>query len=123
MQKEIRLLGIADTPAIQQQGLQFVRTMEPNTGMLFRFDNNRVLNFWMLNTYVPLDIGFMAGGRLVRKERMIPLSRRTISSGSPCSMALETRAGDLSDVPIGARLELSPDGKIATLKDGEDDRS
>jgi uncharacterized membrane protein (UPF0127 family) len=116
--RKIRLFRVADTPEEHSQGLMFVRDIEPETGMLFRFKSPRVLNFWMKNTYVPLDIAFAdSSGRIVKTETMIPMSLRSVSSGRPCSMALEVPAGTFKDVE-GSRLSV--DGEWAIIDD--DDR-
>jgi uncharacterized membrane protein (UPF0127 family) len=96
----------------------FVRDIAPETGMLFRFKHPKVLNFWMKNTYVPLDIAFAdSTGKIVKTETMIPLSLRSVSSGRPCSMALEVPAGTLSGTE-GSRLSI--DGEWAIIEDADD---
>lgn len=104
--EKIKLISIADTPAAQEQGLQHVREMAANSGMLFKFKHPRVLSFWMKNTYVPLDIAFIdQEGLIVKTEQMIPMSLRAVSSGVPCALALEVPAGTL------ARLKAVPGSK------------
>ena len=118
MTRKIRLLRVADTPEEHSQGLMFVRHMEPDTGMLFRFKHPRVLSFWMKNTYVPLDILFAdQHGKVVKTETMIPMSLRAVSSGRPCAMALEVPAGTFKGVE-GSRISL--DGEWAIISDDND---
>lgn len=112
----INLISVADTPSQQEQGLQFVRQMNPDSGMLFKFENPRVLSFWMEHTYLPLEIAFIDhNNKIVKTERMVPLSTRSVTSGQPCVMALEVLSGTLDrlGISIGSTMALSDDGKVA----------
>jgi uncharacterized membrane protein (UPF0127 family) len=115
--RKIRLLRIADTPEEHSEGLMFVRDIDPDTGMLFRFKYPRVLSFWMKNTYVPLDIAFAdSTGKIVKTETMIPMSLRSVTSGRPCVMALEVPAGTLKGKGVEGSI-LSVDGEWAIIDD------
>lgn len=106
MSTVIDLMDVADTPDKQEMGLQFVKSMAPMTGMLFKFERPKVLSFWMANTYVGLDIAFIDKDNvIVKTERMIPLSLRSVTSGTPCVMALEVPSGTLGDV-VGKKVEI-----------------
>lgn len=50
---------VAVTPAETQRGLMFRRSLGANAGMLFLFDHEHQLTFWMHNTYIPLDMIFI----------------------------------------------------------------
>lgn len=50
---------IAATPQQHEKGLMYRETLEKNQGMLFLFDREQVLNFWMKNTYVDLSIAYI----------------------------------------------------------------
>ena len=50
---------IADSADERERGLMFRESLDANTGMLFIFDDRGVLNFWMKNTLIPLDIIFI----------------------------------------------------------------
>jgi hypothetical protein len=39
--------------------------MAANEGMLFMFESERVLSFWMKNTYMPLDMIFISSDKIV----------------------------------------------------------
>ena len=52
------VVEIADTVEKREQGLMFRKHLDPNSGMLFIFNNAEVRNFWMKNTFIPLDIGY-----------------------------------------------------------------
>ncbi len=50
---------VADTYSERNQGLMYREELEPDRGMLFVFEEPRVVSFWMKNTLIPLDIIFM----------------------------------------------------------------
>lgn len=105
-------VDIASTPRDQELGLQFVKELPEFSGMLFDFHYPKVLNFFMKNTVLPLDIAFIGtDGRVVKTERMIPMSLKTVSSGSPCVMALEVPAGTLEKAgcQVGSVMKLDRD--------------
>lgn len=85
---------IADTVESQARGLMFVKSMPRDCGMLFVFSSNRNLSFWGENTFIPLDIAFVSDkGRVVNIETISPLSRKSVSSSSPCQFAVEANLG------------------------------
>lgn len=47
---------VVDTEAARQRGLMFREHMEADHGMLFVFEAQQPLAFWMKNTRIPLDI-------------------------------------------------------------------
>jgi hypothetical protein len=105
----VKLLSIATSPHDQELGLQFVRSIPKDSGMLFSYKSPRVLSFWMRNCYIPLEIMFAdSDGVIVKTERMIPLSTRSVSSGRPCVMALEVPAGTLDEAGevVGKKLTV-----------------
>ena len=93
----------------QSQGLMFRRRMARDAGMLFVYDTPRIVSMWMRNTYVPLDMIFIAADATIARivERTVPLSSRTISSGREVIGVLELNGG------TAARLGLSRGDRIA----------
>ncbi len=53
------LVEIADTPAKRRKGLMFRESLCAACGMLFIFEKEERLSFWMKNTLIPLDIVFI----------------------------------------------------------------
>jgi len=100
---------IADTPARRMQGLMFVRTLAPDAGMIFFFENPRYVSMWMKNTYVALDMLFIdAQGRIVNIARDArPLSLETINSAAPISAVLELAAGAAERMSVQAGDQVS----------------
>ncbi|MEL6289085.1 MAG: DUF192 domain-containing protein [Pseudomonadota bacterium] len=85
----------ARTPGEQARGLMFRRSLPADSGMIFLHARPQVLGMWMRNTYIPLDMLFIAAnGRIARIARMTePFSEATISSGTPVTAVLEIAGG------------------------------
>jgi uncharacterized protein len=73
----------------------FRRSMSPDHGMLFDFIREKEAFFWMRNTYIPLDILFIAAdGRIVAiAANTKPLDESPVGPGSPVRAVLEIGAG------------------------------
>ena len=71
------------------------RYMAADRGMLFEFDRDAPTAFWMKNTYIPLDIIFIARSGMVTRiaANAEPLHERVIPSGGPCAAVLELNGG------------------------------
>lgn len=50
---------IAETPAEREKGLMYVKELPEKSGMLFVFQKEEKLSFWMRNTFIPLDLVFI----------------------------------------------------------------
>ena len=92
--KEIDI-EIADNDEKRTQGLMWRRTMEDNKGMLFIFDDETLLSFWMKNTYMSLDILFVNKSREIVTiwNNTNPLSNKDLSSDRPAQFVVEVNAG------------------------------
>ena len=86
---------VADTPAHREQGLMFVKSLAPGSGMLFLFGEAQYVAMWMKNTYVALDMVFIdAAGRITNiAADTRPLSLETLNSAGPVIAVLELPAG------------------------------
>ncbi len=60
-------LEVARTEAQREYGLMNRKRIAPHTGMVFVFDGDAPVAFWMKDTLVPLDMAFVAGDGTVRK--------------------------------------------------------
>ncbi|MFO0555837.1 MAG: DUF192 domain-containing protein [Polyangiaceae bacterium] len=94
----------------RQRGLMYRTALDTNAGMLFEFEDERVLTFWMHNTCLPLDMIFIAkDGVIVGIEENTPtLSDQTFSPGCAASYVLEVNAGwtRKNGVRAGMKVEL-----------------
>lgn len=103
-------MQIAALPAEQQKGLMFRQTMGADEGMLFVFTTPQPQGFWMRNTTLPLDIGYIDGaGELKEIYPMYPLDEKTVPSRSrSIQFCLEMNQGwfKRNGVTAGAKLDL-----------------
>ena len=93
---------MAITPEEKEHGLMFRRELPEGQGMLFDFQFDQNVAFWMKNTYIPLDMLFIrADGRILRiAENTEPLSERNIPSGGPVRAVLEVIGGTAKKLGI-----------------------
>lgn len=99
---------IADTPARREQGLMWIRSLPADRGMLFVFERPQPLSFWMKNTFVSLDLLFVApDGRVIRiAENAKPQTLDTIDSMGVALGVLELKGG------TAKRLGLKPGDRL-----------
>ncbi len=102
---------IADTEAERQTGLSGRPTLAEDAGMLFVFDQEQPLSFWMKDTLIPLSIAYMASeGRIVDIQDMQALDDDPphYESAEPARYALEVNKGffDERGVEVGDSAEL-----------------
>lgn len=86
---------IADDNAERAQGLMNRHSMDRDHGMLFIYDKDQPVSFWMKNTYIPLDLIFISSEGVVRRVSMNaePHDLDGIPSGEPVRAVLEVNAG------------------------------
>ena len=96
------------TETDRERGLMFRKTMAHDRGMLFEYPDEQNVAFWMHNTYLPLDMVFIAkDGRVVSVARDAkPMDDTLIPSGGPALGVLEVDAGTAKsiDLRIGDRV-------------------
>jgi len=95
---------LATDTAERAVGLMYRKELPEGHGMLFDFHDDQPVQFWMHNTYIPLDMIFIAGdGRVVRiAENAKPMSDELIPSGRPVRAVLEVIAGTARKFGIAA---------------------
>ncbi len=116
MEKTTMIIGrdrysieIARTQEELQKGLMDRRTLPAYSGMLFVFDNDRRLSFWMKNTLVPLSIAYLSSDGVVKEMyTMVPESLAPVNSKHFVRYALELPKGSFvrSGVHIGDRITI-----------------
>lgn len=60
-------LEVARTDAQREHGLMDRTSVAPQTGMIFVFERDELVEFWMKNTLVPLDMIFIGADGSVRR--------------------------------------------------------
>ncbi len=102
-------MQVAALPNEMQKGLMFVKTMGENEGMVFVFAEPQPMGFWMRNTEIPLDIGYLdPDGTLREIYPMYAHDERSVRSVAPRQLALEMNLGWYArhGVKPGAKLDL-----------------
>jgi uncharacterized membrane protein (UPF0127 family) len=105
---------IADDDAERQRGLMDRTALADNAGMLFVFDREKPLSFWMRNTLIPLSVAYIdSDGRIVDIQDMQPLDETPHPSAGPARYALEVNQGFFAARGIGVGDEV----EIPDLRD------
>jgi uncharacterized membrane protein (UPF0127 family) len=87
-------IWVANTTAREEQGLMFVRELPADKGMVFIADQPKVWTMWMRNTYIPLDMLFVAtDGHVVKIAHALPHDETIISSEVAVNAVIELQAG------------------------------
>jgi uncharacterized membrane protein (UPF0127 family) len=76
------------------RGLMHRKSLAPNAGMLFVFDEASIHCMWMKNTYIPLSVAFLdAQGTIVNIADMQPHNEQSHCASRPSLYALEMTQG------------------------------
>lgn len=88
-------VAVADNDQLRTYGLMNLKKLPLNKGMIFIFDQLQILNFWMKDTLIPLDILFVDNDNKIIKihQNNQPHSQAIISSQMPVNKAIEVNAG------------------------------
>lgn len=81
-------------------------------GMIFVFETDQPLSFWMRNTIIPLDIAYIrSDGIIVKTYTMEPLNEMGYPSIEAARYALEVNAGQFAQwgIVAGDRVVLPDD--------------
>jgi len=106
------VVEVAATPAEQHKGMMFRPRLGPDEAMFFIFPGDDNLSFWMKNTYVDLDLAFIASdGEIVQVEHLKAFDAEPVYSRQPARFALELPAGWLAahGIGVGTRLTIPPE--------------
>jgi uncharacterized membrane protein (UPF0127 family) len=103
---------IADSFTEHAVGLMGRRSLPPDAGMLFVFDQPQELRFFMKDTLIPLDILWIRDGQVIGIDTMHPEpgvpddELRRYRSPGPADRALEVNAGwaSANGVQVGDRV-------------------
>lgn len=85
---------LAHTPQTRQSGLMHRRSMPPQRGMVFAFEQAARHCMWMKNTYIPLSVAFIdEQGRILNIADMTPHSEDSHCAAGAARYALEMNQG------------------------------
>ncbi len=95
---------IARTAEQQQTGMMSRASVAPDRGMIFPYATPQPVAFWMKDTWIPLDLIFIApGGKILRiEENAVPYSLDQIPSGGPIEAVLEIGGGRSAELKLKA---------------------
>ncbi len=87
--------AVVDDEASRNMGLMDVRELPEDRGMLFIFEREAPLSFWMANTPLSLDIIFVNQAKEIVRihANTPPLSEQNFESGDDAMYAIEVNAG------------------------------
>ena len=117
-------LWIADEHDERVKGLMFVTSEQmadlpdgTKRGMIFIFEFEQHLSFWMKNTIIPLDIAYLDSvGKVLAIHTMPALDDRTglYSSGSPARFAIEVNENVWAEIglQVGDTIALPEELRI-----------
>jgi hypothetical protein len=99
---------VANTVDQRAKGLMYRRFMPDDRGMLFEFETNAPVAFWMKNTYISLDMVFISPNGTVTRiaPNAEPLSEDVVPSGGPCIGVLEINGG------VAAKIGLAVGDRV-----------
>lgn len=102
---------VADTPALQEQGLSGREKLEQNEGILFVFPKPEPFGFWMKGMRFPIDIIYFDTDRRIVDvwENATPESYPKIfTPRAPAQFVLEVPAGFFAEhhLEMGNTLEI-----------------
>ncbi len=101
---------VADTSESRQLGLMHRKSLDPDEGMLFVFEEEQKLSFWMKNTSIPLSIAYISKhGEIKEIHHMEPFSQKPVPSRYSVLYALEVNQGFFEEKGIGPgdRIQFS----------------
>lgn len=105
-------LELAQTDYQKETGLMHRKSLQPNQGMLFVYENERPRpGFYMKNTHIALDLIYLNASFEVVDvfKNAEPFNETTIPSIAPAMYVLEVNAGfvDEFDVVLGNRFAFA----------------
>jgi len=95
---------LATTNKQREKGLMFVEQLDDDAGMIFFFERQQQLSFWMKNTYLPLDMFFIDDDLVVKGivENAEPLTTSARRIDGPTRFVLEVKGGTARKLGLAA---------------------
>lgn len=105
---------VAKTEEEREKGLQNVKELPEDEGMLFIFDNPQTVGFWMKDTLIPLDIIFINEDMEVISIYKGESRNEDIAEEDDVKYVLEVNQN--SGIKEGDELDIEDDEDIPTMK-------
>ncbi len=101
-------IEIVESEADVMRGLKYRESMADDAGMLFVFETPDIYDFWMQDTYLPLDMLFIASDGTINEihENAVPFSEERIHPTQIHLYVLEIKAG------LSKKLNITSGDKI-----------
>lgn len=95
---------VVDTAESRARGLMYRQELADDAGMLFDFFEERPVSFWMRNTFIPLDMLFIASDGTIRNIHVNarPHDPTSIPSDGAVQFVLEIPGGRSKELGIKA---------------------
>ncbi len=105
----------AETDMERQIGLMYRKKLPPDQGMLFIFQKEEKLSFWMKNTCIPLSIAYISENGIINEiYDMKPLDISIVyPSKKKAKFALEVNRGWFKKNEIKAGSKITFNGCIS----------
>jgi len=100
---------VASTETERERGLMFRTALADGEGMIFVFDKDEAIAFWMKNTKLPLSLAYIASDGTIRQlVDLEPESLASVPSERSVRYALEVPRGWFSrvGVKVGDKVNL-----------------
>jgi len=104
------VVELAVEPEEMETGLMHREELKDGRGMLFVYDADRRMSFWMKNTLIPLSIAYLGADGVIKEiYDMEPLSLAPVESERYARYALEAPLGWFGRAGLGPgdRFDLS----------------
>ncbi len=109
---------IVNTETLREKGLSGRTSLPTESGMFFVFEAKKVNpTFWMKDMLIPLDIIWIADGKIIKIDKNIPAPSantpddklKKFSANWPVDYVLEVNAGfaDNNNIKVGDSVDLS----------------
>jgi len=99
------------TETERNRGLMYRTSLRDGEGMLFVFDRDQQVSFWMKNTKLPLSIAYIiSDGTIVQILDLVPYSEEPRPSARSIRYALEVPQGwfGRAGVKVGDKVAIPP---------------
>lgn len=103
------VVEVADSEIERNRGLMFRKSLAEGKGMLFVFEYDQKIAFWMKNTSIPLSIAYLGSdGTIHQILDLVPFSQEARTSDRSIRYALEVPQGwfDRVGLKLGDRFDI-----------------